>query len=204
MSQNNSQNRENESEESFCQGVSSAVIDLIDSGLTDPSVDEIADHYFAQPYTTSIKGEIQSRLPYICGVVQEEFEHAHLVSDTYYNGFENTLPQSIDEAERCIPGGRGRNGVGIRIPQVENDYIYLAHARRNIHAGGRKCEVNLTKLHSAYLTGDVTGQELHEALRAWHDTLETAANVIKTLRNSGAMKGPLFSGDNNKIPALDS
>jgi len=188
-------------DEPFCKSVAQAVISLIEKGLTDPSTQEIADEYFEQPYTPLIKSEVQSRLPYICKVVQEERPRAHLVCDTYYNAFQESLPTQVDTAQRCIPGGRGRQGVGIRIPQVDGDVIYLAHVRQNIRSGGGKCQKNMQELEAAYLAGDISGEDVVNALGSWSKAPGAAKELTDKLKKTGAINGPLFqSKDIDALP----
>ena len=177
---------------SFLQSVAETVIGLVERGHTDPDAVEIADEYFEQPVPASVESEIHDRLPDICEIVRETYDWAHLVSDTYYSAFGETLPQDIETAKRCLPNGRGNPGVGIRIPQVESDMIHLAYRQRNLKCSGGKCEKQVEVLQSAWIRGDITGEDVRTAIKPYLSALESIEDLKQALENSGAIKGPLF------------
>jgi len=199
------QESDDDRELTFLQSVAEAVISLIEKGHTDPEAAEITDVYFDQPVPRSIENEIYDRLPKICKIVRDTYDRAHLVSDTYYEAFQETLPQDIETAKRCLPNGRGNPGVGIRIPQVEGDKIHLAYVSRNMKCAAGKWVAQVEVTQKAYLKGDITGQEAWDSLREGIRALEATRDFHNLLKQEGATLGPLFqSGDHNDQKALES
>lgn len=176
----------------FAQSVREAVISLFQKGNTDPTVEQILDEYFDQPIVPGIASEVRERLPYICGLVREEYPRVHLVSETYYETYQDNLPQDIGTGARCLPLGTGRVGVGIRLPTVEDDSIYLAYARQNLLAAAGKAEGNLETLNAAYEAGEITAESLIDLVRKHEDLIQILEDIKNSLERNNALKGPLW------------
>jgi len=184
---------DSDDDKTFAQSVAATVCELIDKGHTDPHADEIADAYFAQPISETIKAEIQTRLAHICKIVRDTYSNAHLVEATYYESYQDGLPGSIDEAKTCVPVGAGQRGVGIRVPQVEHDPILLAWAQQNLRGAGGKNKHNLDRLHSAYKAKRISAEDVYEAVKPYLKALREARKIEDTLEAHGVLDGPLFA-----------
>lgn len=199
-----SANGEEDEDQTFAQSVASAVCELIEKGHTDPHAEEIADAYFQRHIPTSIEQEVQSRLAGICSIVRDTYKNAHLVQSTYYETYQDGLPGNPDEAEACIPMGRGQQGVGIRVPQVQHDPILIAWSRQNLRGAGGKNKQNFNRLHSAYKAGKISAQDVYDAVRPYLQALKKAKKIENVLQSEGVLKGPLFASKHDPLPSADT
>jgi hypothetical protein len=113
----------------FTHRLAEVVIDLRNSGNTDPNRTEIINYLLEGDLFPNIfYGEVTKRFQAIKKIVASEtgISTITLMNETYYKKFREKGAVTLAEAQMCLPGGNGVRPFGIRFAKGEDDLIFIA------------------------------------------------------------------------------
>jgi hypothetical protein len=124
----------------YTQELAGTVVGLFNSGVPDPSAEEIAENHFPE---RALGGEIvegiRKRLVRVQRHVEDVYElPVCLVTQRYYAIYRETPPVTMKEAHSCIPGGRHNHSFGIRKQNGDGDLIWQATIERDLLSAAGK------------------------------------------------------------------
>jgi hypothetical protein len=161
--------------------LASTVTDLFNSGMVDPSAEEIAYAHFPGRYIPGdvIEG-VRKRLARVRALVEEGYGlQVYPLSRRYYLQFRKSPPTTVDEGRLCLPTGRGYRMEGLRLVLDANtDFGWQAMIDHQINSGAGKMKANIDRTLDAVKTGSLENGRAAEILRHAAERAEPKNQMI--------------------------